>query len=447
MPTDVDIDLVRSQIRSRALDPLAAEVSRWPSRTTVDVLDALPGPDAAVVFRLLDKDTAAEVFDRLGTGAQAELVGELGDAPAAEVFAALDPDDQARLLDELPARVAKRIISSFDPDQLGSAMLLLGYAPGSVGRHMSPVELRARPEERAGDVLARVRDSSTELSEAAVVPVVTADGILLGTVDPLTLLRSEPAAELHAVMDASPGSARTHDAAEQVARQVLARGDLLLPVLDREGRLVGMLEIADAAAIEKAAVAEDHARAGAREPLRRSYLLTPVRTITRSRIVWLLVLAGSAALTVQVLEMFEATLAEQVTLALFIPLLTGIGGNTGSQAATTVTRALSLGDVTPRDILKVASKEVRTGLALGLLLAAIALAAGSAIYGPEIGAVLALTLVINCPVAATVGGVIPIVARLCRVDPAVFSTPFISTFCDASGLLIYFTIAIGVLGL
>lgn len=149
----------------------------------------------------------------------------------------------------------------------------------------------------------------------------------------------------------------------------------------------------------------------------------------------------------QVLELFEATLAQQVALALFIPLVTGIGGNTGSQAATTITRAVALGDVRLGDVFRVVFKEVRVGLLLGVLLASIAFVIASLAYGLDIGSVIAVTLVLNCPIAATVGGAVPLVARACKVDPAVFSTPFITTFCDASGLLVYFTVAISILNL
>ncbi|MGC5617332.1 magnesium transporter [Georgenia sp. Z1491] len=447
MPRPVDLDRVRRLIRSRELTSLAEEVSPLPTHDATELVDSLPGREAAVVFRLLAKDTAVTVFDRLSTGVQAELVGELGEASTAEVFTSLDPDDLARLLDELPARVARRILAAVHDDRVGAAMLLLGYDPGSVGRHMSPVVLRAQEGETVGAVLERLRSADLDVGAVATIPVLSSERVLRGVVDPLALLRRPADEAVDAVMDTTPRFASTDDDAERVARGVLDRGEVLLPVLDSEQRLVGMLEIADAALIDRSAAAEDHARAGAREPLRRSYLLTPVRTITRSRIVWLLVLAISAVLTVQVLEMFEATLEQQVALALFIPLLTGIGGNTGSQAATTVTRALAVGDVGPRDILRVAAKEVRTGLLLGLLLGAVALGVGSLIYGAGIGTVLGLTLLLNCPVAATVGGVVPLVARVCRVDPAVFSTPFISTFCDASGLLLYFTVAISVLGL
>ena len=158
-------------------------------------------------------------------------------------------------------------------------------------------------------------------------------------------------------------------------------------------------------------------------------------------------LAVSAILTVNVLEIFEGTLEQRVALALFIPLLTGIGGNTGSQAATTVTRALATDEVAPRDVARVAAKEVRVGLTMGALLGLAGFTVAALVYGLEIGVVIGLTILSVCTLAATVGGVMPLIAKSIRVDPAVFSTPFISTFCDATGLLLYFSIAKTVLGI
>ena len=172
-----------------------------------------------------------------------------------------------------------------------------------------------------------------------------------------------------------------------------------------------------------------------------------MRSIVRSRVVWLLVLAVGATLTVQVLGAFEATLDRMVVLSLFIPLLIGTGGNTGNQAATTVTRALALGDVGPRDLGRVLFRELRVGLSLGLLLGSPAFVVTSLVYDRSIGIVIGLTLVSLCTMAATVGGAMPLIARAIRVDPAVFSNPFISTFVDATGLLIYFMIAKAVLGI
>lgn len=162
---------------------------------------------------------------------------------------------------------------------------------------------------------------------------------------------------------------------------------------------------------------------------------------------WLLVLAIGATLTVQVLEVFEDTLAQMVVLSVFVPLLIGTGGNTGNQAATTITRALALGDVRPRDVLRVALREVRVGITLGVLLGVLGFLVASAFYGMQIGAVIGLTLLSICTLAATLGGVMPLIGRLLKVDPAVFANPFITTIVDATGLIIYFLIARAVLGL
>lgn len=334
----IDIDGIRGLVHTRDLETLSSIVRTMPPSQIVRDIETLPVEDATVVFRLLDKDRAVEVFDDLGTATQADLVGRLGHAPLTEVFAALDPDEQARLLDELPARVATRLVDSFDGHELDATMELLGYPRGSVGRQMSPAALHAGPDETVAQVLERLSGHDGDTDVVTMVPVITADRLLLGILDTVDLLRHAAEAPVVAVMDDDPLVARTEEDAELVARRVLDAGRLLWPVVDREHRLVGIIPVTDAARIDKEAMAEDQARAGASEPLRRPYLLTPVRRIARARVVWLFVLGISAVLTVQVLEIFEATLERQVTLALFIPLLTGIGGNTGSQAATTVTR-------------------------------------------------------------------------------------------------------------
>mgnify|MGYP003441121066 FL=1 len=192
---------------------------------------------------------------------------------------------------------------------------------------------------------------------------------------------------------------------------------------------------------------EDLARQGGVEPLQRPYLSTPITSIVRSRVVWLFVLAVGATLTVQVLSVFEDTLEQVTVLALFVPLLIGTGGNTGNQAATTVTRALALGDVRPADLFSVLLRELRVGVLLGVLLGALGFALTSVFYDVQVATVIALTLVAVCTLAATIGGVMPLAARAIKVDPAVFSNPFITTFVDASGLIIYFLIARAVLGI
>ena len=235
--------------------------------------------------------------------------------------------------------------------------------------------------------------------------------------------------------------------AEETARWFLPLALLALPVVDSGNRLVGIFTFDEAQHVVESEDSEDSARQGGSEALKQPYLSTPLTNLVKSRIVWLLVLAVSAILTVQVLDVFEEKMEQAVVLSLFIPLLTGTGGNTGNQAATTVTRALALGDVKKSDILKVMWREVRVGLMLGAVLGTLGFTLATLVYGLDMGMVIGLTLLSICTMSATVGGAMPIVAKTVGADPAVFSNPFISTFCDATGLIIYFLIATSVLGL
>lgn len=440
------LETIHDLVERADLASLAKLTAQAPRPEISELLDRLSPVDAAVVFRLLPKGTAIDVFERLEPAAQADLVTELAEAEVVGVFEALDPDDVVGLLDELPAKVTKRLLQTLSERQRSATAPILGYPQGSIGRKMSPEYLIARPDETVQTVLARARRDEAAYETIYTVPVVDSSRTLVGIMSLRELMRAEDAELVSAVMN-TPVSSPAYDRDETAARRCLDGGLLALPVVDHEDRLVGLLTIDDAIRIIRAAEDEDQARAGGTEPLRRTYLLTPVLSITKARIAWLLVLAVSAILTVQVLELFEATLAEKVALALFIPLLTGTGGNTGAQAATTVTRALAMNELSTRDAGRVALKELRTGMALGLTLGTLGFVVASLAYEVPIGLVIGLTLLAVCTMSATVGGLMPIVARACRVDPAVFSTPFISTFCDATGLLIYFTIARAILGL
>ena len=411
-------------------------------------LERLDLNERAIAFRLLEKNRALAVFEGFSPSLQRELVGALGEADVADVFQQMNLDDRVELLDELPAKIAGRMVRYLTPGERQLTSVVLGYPQGSIGRRMSPEYFRAVPDETVGEVLDRLSatEAGSDDETMYVVPVSSPSRTLLGVVDLTALLRAPRYDEVGAHMGPAV-SVFAEDGAEAAARQLVDRRLFGLSVTDREGGVVGLVTVDDALRILDQAQEEDEARAGSREPLRRPYLSTPVRTITRSRIVWLFILGLSAILTVNVLEVFEATLEQRVTLALFIPLLTGIGGNTGSQAATTVTRALATGQVRVGDIGRIAFKEVRAGLAMGAILGAVGGLVAGLVYDAGLGWVIGLTLLGICSMAATVGGSMPLLAKAARVDPAVVSTPFITTFCDATGLLLYFSIAQVVLGL
>ncbi|GAA1116230.1 magnesium transporter [Citricoccus alkalitolerans] len=408
-----------------------------------------PG-DVAVIFRLLEKDVAVEVFASLEPRQQSQLIRAMQDEDVQVMFAHLQATGQARLLDEVPAEVAQRLLGTLNSGQREDAGRVLGYPPGSVGRRMGPVLIEMRPGMTAGEALQSLRESAVpeqRLRRLVSLPVVGRAHRLLGMVELTVLVSAPEQARVADLMTTDVDSVMATDDDETAARRLAAEDLLALPVIDVASRLVGVLTLADASRILAEEETEDAARSGGSEPLAQPYLSTSVGRLVRSRMVWLLVLAVGAALTVQVLEVFESTLEEMVVLSVFVPLLIGTGGNTGNQAATTVTRALALGDVRPGDSLRVVCREFAVGLGLGAMLGTIGLVVAGLVYAWPIGVVIGLTLLSICTLAASVGSLMPIIARQIGVDPAVFSNPFISTVVDALGLIVYFLIARSVLGI
>ncbi|MGB4135151.1 MAG: magnesium transporter [Microbacterium sp.] len=424
---------------SAALTPLAVP-------EIVELVDRLDIEDAAIVYRLLTKERALEVFEALSPGTQGDLVRALRNAEVTTLFAEMDPDDRVWLLDELPASLAPRLLRGLTRHERDLTSGMLGYPQDSIGRRMSPEFVTTHPQLTVADTLARIRGALDSAETIYTLPVTDSGRRVVGVVSLRDLMSTDEDTPVSEVMSDAQVVEATEDA-EIAARRATDFGLLALPVVDRERRLVGVLTIDDAARILKQEESEDAARQGGVEPLRRPYLSTPIRRLVRSRVVWLLVLAVGATLTVHVLDTFEATLAQLTVLALFVPLLIGTGGNTGNQAATTVTRSLALGEVAPRDVFRVLSREIRVGFFLGLLLGMLGSLIAGLVYDWQIGLVIGLTLVAVCTVAASIGGIMPLAARAIKVDPAVFSNPFITTFVDATGLVIYFLIAKAVLGI
>lgn len=445
--TELVEDLLRGATSSRTdLAALSTQARALSAEDLVYLIRSTDPDGAALLYRVLDKDAALAVFEELSPTDQAELVGSLRNSETAELIVALDPDDRASLLDELPASVADRLLKGLSADERQMTATVLGYPKRAIGRYMSPEVIAVNENLDVNSALALVRDRIDQPETVYLLPVVDDARKLTGVIGLRSLLSADPTARIGNIANPAVSAAAVDDR-EDTARRFLSEKLIAMPIVDLEGRLVGILTIDDAIDIIDEEDTEDAARTGGAEPLRGSYLSSRIVHIVRSRVVWLLVLAVSAILTVKVLDVFEDRLDEVVILALFIPLLTGTGGNTGNQAATTVTRSLAIGEVRIRDLPRVIWREIRVGLILGAILGTLGLIIAGLFYSPNIGIVIGLTLLAVCTMAACVGGVMPLVAKKIGADPAVFSNPFISTFCDATGLIIYFTIATAILRL
>jgi magnesium transporter len=415
--------------------------------TVADELARLEPSERAVVFRLLRKDRASDAFEALSPVHQAELLEALGDTSVHDLFYALDAADRAELLDEMPANVAARLLAQLPPEARRYTNTLLGYPEDSAGRAMSPRYVSIPETMTASDALLRVRAAKLRPREVLVLPVVDATRHLVGVVDLPDVVTADGDTPVGELIRSETYSVPVGEDQEVAARLMQEANLVALPVLDTEDRLVGVLTVDDAMEIIEEEETEDAARAGGAEPISVPYLDAGVFLLARARGTWLLLLIVAAALTVNVLQAFESTLEQVVTLAVFIPLLIGTGGNSGAQAATSVVRAMALGEVRIKDLPRILRRELMVGFLLGLILGAIAYPIVGLVFGWTFAAVVSLTLLALCSWASFAGGLLPVLARQAGIDPAVVSAPLITTLVDASGLIIYFVIARVLLGL
>jgi magnesium transporter len=426
-------------------------IDRWLGQAdTVEISDELSRlarDRRAVPFRLLAKDRALDVFEQLDPSVQQELLENLREANVRQLFEAMDPDDRARLTEEMPAKVARRLLAGLSQNERRLTSTLLGYPEDSAGRLMSPEVASLRAAMSVADALERLRRVGRSAETLYALPVTDDRRRLVGMLGLRDLVLADPGATVGDLMDTDVYSARVDTDQEQVAR-LIAEADLLaLPIIDHEDRLVGIVTVDDAMEVLEEEETEDLARTGGAEPLGRPYLATSILQLARSRIVWLFVFIAAGAVTVNVLAIFEDTIAEVTTLALFVPLVIGTAGNTGAQTATTITRALAVGEVRLADVAPVVLREGSTGLSLGVVLAVIAYGPIALLVEPDIAAVVSLTLLVACAWASLIGAVLPLAAKRTGIDPAVMSVPLITALVDATGLVMYFLVARAVLGL
>ena len=413
-------------------------------RSPVEVADELARLDReerAIPFRLLAKDRALAVFEALDPAVQQELLEGLRDVRVRQIFAELDPDDRARLTEEMPAKVARRLLAGLPRHERQMTSTLLGYPEDSAGRLMSPEVANLRASMTSAEALDRVRRIGRAAETIYALPVTDDSRRLVGALGLRDLVLAPPDALVGDLMDRDVYSAAATADQEEVARLIRDADLLALPIVDTEGRLVGVVTVDDAMEILEEEDTEDLARAGGAEPLGRPYLSVSSVQLARSRIVWLLVFIAAGAITVNVLHLFEAQLEAVVALAFFVPLVIGTAGSTGAQSAVTVTRAIAVGEVRLADVAAVVAREALVGLMLGIGLGALAFAPVAVLFDPSMAAVVSVTLVAGCGYAALVGSVLPLVAKRVGVDPAVMSVPLITALVDAGGLLLYFVVA------
>lgn len=442
-----------------AINELRAALKANQLERALDILDELHAPDQAELFGELNEEEQAVLLPQLDPADTADLLAELDEETAAELVADLSteqiirivdemaPDDAADLLNELEEGQAMAVLAGLeDPDEVRPLLL---HADTSAGGLMTSDFLALRRRMTAGEALQAIREWQPRSDDfIADLLVVNAQGQLCGLTPLRALLIAEPAAVVMDFMEEEVISVLVGTDQEECAKMMAHYNLLVLPVVDNKHVLLGIITPDDVMSIMEEEATEDMQRFGGAEPLERPYLETPVLTIVRKRVSWLLLLFITESLTGTVLRHFEHELASVVSLSFFIPLLIGTGGNAGSQTTSTVIRSLAIGEVRLRDVWWIFWHEVRSGLILALIMGVLAFGRAEMWgTGTPVALVVAISIFVIVLWANALGSILPLLAVLVKIDPTVVSGPAMSTLVDATGLFIYFSIARILLGL
>ena len=411
------------------------------------VFENLQDEKMPILFRILPKELAAETFVEMDDETQEFLIHGFSDSELKEVVDELFVDDAVDLIEEMPANVVKRILRQADKDMRKQINELLKYPEDSAGSIMTTEFIVLRPDMTAEMAIKRIRRTGVDKETIYTCYVTDANNKLIGITTVKDLLLAEDDELVKSIMEENVISVTTLADQEQVAQMFSNYNFLALPVVDNENRLVGIVTIDDAIDVIQEEATEDIEKMAAVLPSDKPYMKTSVFGLYKKRAPWLLILMLSATFTSAIISSFEAVLANVLILSSFIPMITGSGGNAGSQASVSVIRALSLGEIHFKSIFLVLWKEFRVSILCGITLAAanfVKLLLFD-LNGQEnafmIALVISLTLVGTIIMAKLVGSSLPLLASKVGFDPAVMANPLISTVCDSLSLLIYFGVA------
>ena len=413
------------------------------------VLEEIDEEKTPLLFRLLPKELAAITFVEMNTDLQELLIKGFSDRELREVVDELYVDDAVDLVEEMPANVVKRILAQADPQMRKEINEILQYPEDSAGSIMTTEYISLRPQMTVDEAIARIRRTAVD-KETIYTCYVTENRKLLGYLTLKTLLLVKDDSRISDVMDKNVISVHTNDDKEEIAQLLSKYNFLALPVLDSDDRMVGIVTFDDAMDVIEEEATEDIERMAAMLPSEKEYLRAKPFDLYKQRIPWLMLLMVSATFTGMIITGFENALAAQVVLTAFIPMLMDTGGNSGSQSSVTVIRALSLGELEFRDLPKVIWKEIRTAVLCGISLAAVCfvkillidrLLLGNTEITIAIDAVVCASMALTILVAKIIGCTLPMIAYKLKFDPAVMSSPFITTIVDALSLLVYFALA------
>ena len=408
-----------------------------------ELLNQFESSELMMIFRLLSKDRAADVFSYLDTEHQEMIINTMTDVETKNIFDELYFDDIVDIIEEMPSNVVKKILKNTDAKDRHMINQLLKYPDNSAGSIMTTEYVDLKKDMKVSQAIKVIRDTVEEKENIYTCYVISEDRKLEGVVSLKELITSEDNIVIENIMNRNFVSVHTNDDQEIVA-DIIKKYDLIvLPVVDIENRLLGIITIDDVMdVIDKEATEDFHKMAGI-SPVEESYLKTNAFTMARQRIMWLIVLMISATFTGRIIKSYEDVLQSVVILASFIPMLMDTGGNAGAQSSTIVVRALALGDVTIKDTFKILRKEFFISFIVALVLAAINYLRLITLTKTSLDVALtvSVTLIFVVIISKIIGASLPVVAKVLKLDPAIMAGPLITTILDALTLTIYFKFA------
>jgi len=437
-------------IRGRGVTALRVVVRVWTPAAVAAAIEDLSVDDQVIAFRLLPRDVATDAFEYLPVGVQEGLLRAMAKEDVGRILNEMSADDRTMLLEELPAAATQQLLNLLSPEERATAVKLLGYPEGSIGRRMTPDYVRVRPEWTMERVLDHLRRHGHDSETLSVVYVIDEHGRPVGEVGIRKILLADPSTTVAEVATEGVTPLRATDPEETAIAAFRREGREALPVTDSAGVLIGIVTIDDVLDVAQTAATEAQQRFGGVETLDEPYMEIALTRMVRKRAGWLVVLFFGEMLTATAMSFFEKEIERAVVLALFVPLIISSGGNSGSQSASLVIRALALGEVGLRDWWRVIRREVVAGVSLGLILGTIGFAriAGwslfSTLYGAHwflVAMTVGLALVGIVLWGALAGSSLPFVLQRLGFDPASSSAPFVATLVDVTGLIIYFLVA------
>lgn len=413
-----------------------------------EFLDSVDTTKAALIFRTLPKDIGIEVFAYFSGELQEKLVTAYSDLEMQELIEELFVDDLVDFLEELPATVAKRVLRNTPPQKRAIVNKILQYPEDSAGSKMTTEYVHLRKKMTVAEALKRLRTKADEFEMIYTCYVTTADRILEGVTTVREILAASDNAMIEDIMETSVVSVYTTDD-QEVAANAIQHYDLLaVPVVDQERRLVGIITVDDAVDVLRDETTEDLSIMAAVQPSEKSYLKTGVFEHAKRRLGWLLLLMISGMINGSILQHYEAAFLSLPLLVSFIPMLTDTGGNAGSQSSGLMIRGIALDELSYKDMGIVLWTELRVALLVGVPLSMVNFIRIYFFYNHNVtvGIIVSLAMLCTVIVSKLVGGALPLLAKLCKMDPAIMATPIITTVVDALSLIVYFNVAVAILG-